>query len=107
MVDVVDHQDANVYDHPPVYARLHFASGQEKVWDFRTTLTGQNGAFPPIWDFFKDGLSETRKGLELRKRNPHRVLVYGPVNPLEGKKALDEMERRLLSPGLDGMRRLV
>ncbi|MGZ3651158.1 MAG: hypothetical protein ACXWR1_04110 [Bdellovibrionota bacterium] len=68
VVDVVDHQDLNIYDHPPVYARLHFSSGQETVWDFRTTLTGKNGAFPPLWDFFleslrgPDGSHETEGG---------------------------------------------
>lgn len=68
VVDVVDHQNDNVYDHPPVYARLHFASGQETVWDFRTTLTGTGGKFPPLWDFFlqslrtPDGTRETEGG---------------------------------------------
>jgi hypothetical protein len=56
VADVVDHQDGNVYDHPPVYARLHFASGEETLWDFRTTLTGPNGAFPPLWSFFLESL---------------------------------------------------
>lgn len=68
VVDVVDHQDGNVYDHPPVLARLHFASGSETVWDFRATLTGPTGAFPPLWDFFlrdlrgPDGNRQTEGG---------------------------------------------
>jgi hypothetical protein len=56
VVDVVDHQDSNVYDHPPVYARLHFASGQETVWDFRTTLARADGSFPGLWNFFLQSL---------------------------------------------------
>jgi hypothetical protein len=56
VVDVVDHQDNNVYDHPPVFARLKFANGQETVWDFRVTLTGPDGKFPPLWNFFLESL---------------------------------------------------
>ncbi|HXS99337.1 MAG TPA: hypothetical protein VN915_01540, partial [Elusimicrobiota bacterium] len=56
VLHVVDKQDANVYEHPPAYARLKFDSGAETVWDFRRTLTGPGGAFPPLWDYFRESL---------------------------------------------------
>lgn len=46
----------------------------------------------PIWDFFKDGHSDTEKGFELKERNPNRVFVYGAANPFEGEKALHDLE---------------
>jgi len=64
VVDAVDHQDANVYDHPPVFARLHFTSGEQTVWDFRTTLLGADGKFPPIWNFFLASLKAPGGALE-------------------------------------------
>jgi hypothetical protein len=56
-VHVVDKQDANVYEHPPAYASLTFDGGARTVWDFRRTLTGPRGAFPPLWDFFRESIS--------------------------------------------------
>jgi predicted TIM-barrel fold metal-dependent hydrolase len=58
----------------------------------------------PIFDFFKDGHSDTRKGYQMRTRNPDRVFVYGAVNPLEGKKALDEMERLVNDHNVNGIK---
>lgn len=58
----------------------------------------------PIYDFYKDGLSAISKGYEMRKRTPHRVLVYGPVNPLEGKKALADMERLVKEHQVNGIK---
>lgn len=46
----------------------------------------------PLWDMYKDGLADTEKGFELRRRNPDRVLVYAAVNPFHGEKALREIE---------------
>jgi hypothetical protein len=67
VLDVVDKQDENVYEHPPTYVDLKFASGAETVWDFRQTLLGGDGHFPPLWDFFLqsvsiDGRSSTTEG---------------------------------------------
>jgi predicted TIM-barrel fold metal-dependent hydrolase len=47
----------------------------------------------PIWDFFKDGHSDTDKGAEWKLREPDRVIYYGAANPLDGKKALEQLER--------------
>src|SRR6185312_233733 len=58
VLHVVDKQDANVYEHPPAFARLKFDSGAETVWDFRRTLAGPGGAFPPLWDYFRESLGD-------------------------------------------------
>lgn len=46
----------------------------------------------PLTDLFKDGLSPWERCVELTRENPDRTVFWGTVNPLEGKKALDEME---------------
>ncbi|CAA9442575.1 MAG: amidohydrolase 2 [uncultured Rubrobacteraceae bacterium] len=46
----------------------------------------------PLTDLFKDGLSPWERCVELTRENPDRTIFWGTVNPLEGKKALDEME---------------
>ncbi|MCA1728726.1 MAG: amidohydrolase family protein, partial [Actinobacteria bacterium] len=46
----------------------------------------------PLTDLFKDGLSPWERCVELTQENPDRTVFWGTVNPLEGKKALDEME---------------
>src|SRR5258708_19019070 len=58
----------------------------------------------PIYDFYKDGHSATEKGFALRELAPERVLVYGGVNPYEGQKALDEMERMVKEHGINGIK---
>ena len=57
----------------------------------------------PIWDFFKDGHSDTEKGFELKRRHPNRVLVYGAVNPYEGAKALADIDE-LADRGVDALK---
>jgi uncharacterized protein len=57
----------------------------------------------PIWDFYKDGHSDTEKGFVMRDRNPDRVLVYGAVNPFDGKKAIDDV-KRLADRGVNGLK---
>ncbi|MGK5084713.1 hypothetical protein WDW37_15575 [Bdellovibrionota bacterium FG-1] len=51
-VAVIDRQDGNVYDHPPVYAGIRFDSGQSFAWDFRERLQAPGGGWPSIWNFF-------------------------------------------------------
>ena len=58
----------------------------------------------PIYDFYKDGHSATSKGFELRDMARGRVLVYAGLNPYDGKKALDEMERLHKEHGIDGVK---
>jgi hypothetical protein len=57
VLHVLDKQDDNVYEHPPVYALLRFDAGPRALWDFRQTLTGPQGTFPPLWDFFLESVS--------------------------------------------------
>lgn len=49
----------------------------------------------PLTDLFKDGLSPWTECAELAARDPDRTVFWGSVNPLEGRKALDEMERQV------------
>ncbi|HRI94025.1 MAG TPA: amidohydrolase family protein [Nocardioides sp.] len=58
----------------------------------------------PIWDYFYDGHIAFEKGLPLRDRHPNRILLYGPVNPLETQKALEEMERMVEVDGIRGIK---
>ena len=46
----------------------------------------------PLTDLFRDGLSPWQRCVELARQNPERTVFWGTVNPLEGRKALDEME---------------
>ena len=58
----------------------------------------------PIWDYWKDGHSDYRKGLELRDKYPGRVLIYGPLNPYHGQRALEEMKFLVEEVGVDGLK---
>ncbi|MFL6251416.1 MAG: amidohydrolase, partial [Actinomycetes bacterium] len=49
----------------------------------------------PLTDLFKDGLSPWEECAELAGRNPDRTVFWGSVNPLEGRRALDLMERQV------------
>lgn len=55
-VAVIDHQDQNIYDHPPSYAGIEFADGKKFSWDFRERLAGPDGLFPALWDFFIESI---------------------------------------------------
>lgn len=46
----------------------------------------------PLTDLFRDGLSPWQRCAELARENPERTVLWGTVNPLEGRKALDDME---------------
>jgi predicted TIM-barrel fold metal-dependent hydrolase len=49
----------------------------------------------PLTDLFHDGLSAWERCAELAARRPDRTVFWGSVNPLEGKRALDLMERQV------------
>ncbi|HZA40866.1 MAG TPA: amidohydrolase family protein [Actinomycetota bacterium] len=49
----------------------------------------------PLTDLYKDGLSPWEECAELASRRPDRTIFWGSVNPLEGRKALDLMERQV------------
>ena len=49
----------------------------------------------PLTDLFRDGLSPWEDCAELASRDPERTIFWGSVNPLEGRRALDLMERQV------------
>jgi predicted TIM-barrel fold metal-dependent hydrolase len=49
----------------------------------------------PLTDLFKDGLSPWEECAELARRRPDQTVFWGSVNPLEGRRALDLMERQV------------
>jgi len=49
----------------------------------------------PLTDLFRDGLSPWEDCAELASRDPERIIFWGSVNPLEGRRALDLMERQV------------
>ena len=49
----------------------------------------------PLTDLFRDGLSPWEECAELVTRRPGRTVFWGSVNPLEGRRALDLMERQV------------
>ena len=57
----------------------------------------------PAWGFFHD-MSPMSVGLELRRRHPKRVLLYGGISPLQGRKALDDLERQAAEWGVIGLK---
>jgi uncharacterized protein len=63
---------------------------------YRQSDTDMLVAMPlPLTDLFKDGLSPWEECAELASRNPERTVFWGSVNPLEGRRALDLMERQV------------
>jgi predicted TIM-barrel fold metal-dependent hydrolase len=63
---------------------------------YRRSSTDMLVAMPlPLTDLFKDGLSPWEECAELASRNPDRTVFWGSVNPLEGRRALDLMERQV------------
>jgi uncharacterized protein len=63
---------------------------------YRNSATDMLVAMPlPLTDLFRDGLSPWEECAELARRNPDRTVFWGSVNPLEGRHALDLMERQV------------
>jgi predicted TIM-barrel fold metal-dependent hydrolase len=63
---------------------------------YRGSDTDMLVAMPlPLTDLFRDGLSPWEECAELARRNPDRTVFWGSVNPLEGRSALDLMERQV------------
>jgi predicted TIM-barrel fold metal-dependent hydrolase len=57
----------------------------------------------PAWGIFED-LSPIEVGMAIRARHPGRMLLYGAVSPLEGAKALDDLERQVEEWGIVGLK---
>jgi hypothetical protein len=49
----------------------------------------------PLTDMFKDGLSPWERCAELARLRPDKTVFWGSINPLEGRKALELMERQV------------
>ena len=63
---------------------------------YRQSDTDMLCAMPlPLTDLFRDGLSPWEECAELASRNPDRTVFWGSVNPMEGRRALDLMERQV------------
>ena len=74
----------------PVDRRRHRRDG------LPTSPTDMLCAMPlPLTDLFRDGLSPWEECAELASRRPDRTVFWGSVNPLEGRRALDLMERQV------------
>jgi predicted TIM-barrel fold metal-dependent hydrolase len=58
----------------------------------------------PLTDLFRDGLSPWQECAELASRDPERIVFWGTVNPMEGRKALDEMEIQVREHGAKGFK---
>lgn len=58
----------------------------------------------PLHDYYKDGLVSLEKGVEMKRRNPGRVVLYGNINPLEGSKALEDMEYQVRELGVSAIK---
>lgn len=60
----------------------------------------------PIYDFFRDGHSATKKGFELLREYPNRIVVYGAMNPwgLDSASAIRDEVDRLVDQGATGLK---
>jgi uncharacterized protein len=58
----------------------------------------------PLDDFFVDGLVRLEKGVEMKRRAPHRVCLHAAVNPLEGERALEYVEYAVRDLGAHGIK---
>jgi uncharacterized protein len=58
----------------------------------------------PLFDFFKDGVSALHKGLEMKRKHPDRVLVYGTVNALDRRFAVEQARQQIVEQGVDGIK---
>ena len=57
----------------------------------------------PAFGFLHD-FSPMSVGLELKRRHPHRIINYGGVSPLQGQKALDDLDRQVEEWGIIGLK---
>jgi predicted TIM-barrel fold metal-dependent hydrolase len=58
----------------------------------------------PLTDLYRDGLSPWEECAELASRDPDRTVFWGSVNPLEGRRALDLMERQVKEFGAKALK---
>lgn len=56
-----------------------------------------------VFDFYRDGLSSIEKAVEMARRWPDRVAWYATVNPFEGARAIESLERQV-EEGASGLK---
>jgi predicted TIM-barrel fold metal-dependent hydrolase len=49
-------------------------------------------------------MSPMSVGRELKRRHPNRILLYGGISPLQGQRALDELDRQVEEWGIIGLK---
>jgi predicted TIM-barrel fold metal-dependent hydrolase len=49
-------------------------------------------------------MSPMKIGLELKRRHPDRIFLYGGISPLQGKKALDDLDQQIDEWGIIGLK---
>lgn len=57
----------------------------------------------PAFGFLHD-FSPMSVGLELRRRHPGRVILYGGISPLQGPRALDQLDQQIDEWGISGLK---
>jgi uncharacterized protein len=58
----------------------------------------------PLTDLYRDGLSPWQECARLAQLDPGRTVFWGTCNPLEGKKALDDISRQVKEFGAKGFK---
>lgn len=58
----------------------------------------------PLDDYYYDGLIALDKGIAFRAANPNRAALYANVNPLDGVRALEAVERYGRELNVDGIK---
>jgi hypothetical protein len=81
---------------PPEEFLRQWTPGDIRKMVYEESDTDMLVAMPlPLTDLFHDGLSPWEACADLAGRDPDRTVFWGTVNPLEGRKALDLMERQV------------
>jgi uncharacterized protein len=80
---------------PDTLAHSVFAESQVDMAVYHTV---------PMYDFWKDGSSALAKGISMKEKHPDRVLVYGAVNPLDTRDALEQARHQVDVLGVDGIK---
>ena len=75
--------------------RLLFLESDVDLCDFHSL---------PLDDFFVDGFVAFEKGVEMQRRSPQRVCLHAAVNPLEGERALEQVEHSIRDLGAHGIK---
>jgi uncharacterized protein len=81
---------------PPEEFLRQWTVGDIRKMVYEESDTDMLVAMPlPLTDLFRDGLSPWEECADLASRDPDRTIFWGSVNPLEGRRALDLMERQV------------